>query len=107
MRGYRALRYDKGIFNPPPTGGPSASLCPQNLHLRYTRDCDKTPISDETVVAHCLTTKEAYDKRKWMKSMGLWLKGQEQLLPRYGGVLVRGDDLPYSAAVAYYNSLRQ
>ena len=62
--------------------GPSASPCPRNRATRYTRDCDKTPISAETVVAHCLTTKEAADKRKWMRRMGLWLKGQEQLLPR-------------------------
>lgn len=54
----------------------------QTTPPRYTRDCEKTPISADTVVAHCLTTKEAADKLKWMKSMGLWLIGGEKLLPR-------------------------
>lgn len=50
-------------------------------HFRYTRDCEQTPISADTVVAHCLTTKNAGDKLKWMKTMGLWLVGREQLAP--------------------------
>lgn len=40
-----------------------------------------TPLSSETVVAHCLTTKSAVDKLKWMKEMKLWLVDQQVLLP--------------------------
>lgn len=47
--------------------------------LRYIRECHKTNISEETVVAHCLTTKKAGDKLSWMKTMGLWLVDMEPL----------------------------
>lgn len=41
-------------------------------HSMYTRNCDKTPISNATVVAHCRSRKKIGDKISWMKQANLW-----------------------------------
>lgn len=69
------------------------------MHARYTRECGRTPISPETVVAHCVAKKIAHEKLKWMKNKGLWLADKETLShfppPRPTSV-----DLPASATAA-------
>ena len=52
-------------------GGPFiVTLLP---HSAFTRRCIDTPISNETVVAHCYERKVA-NKISWMKEENLWLK---------------------------------
>lgn len=41
-------------------------------HSRYTRKCSTTPISNETVVAHCVARKNAGAKTSWMQESNLW-----------------------------------
>lgn len=41
-------------------------------HSTYTRFCGKTPISNSTVVAHCISSKSVGGKRDWMQGMDLW-----------------------------------
>ncbi|CAM9494707.1 unnamed protein product, partial [Pylaiella littoralis] len=48
----------------------SVTLLP---HSKYTRRCGTTPISAETIVAHCLDpTKRANAKTIWMQQQNLW-----------------------------------
>lgn len=41
-------------------------------HNMFTRVCDETPVSNDTVVAHCHTEKNAAAKLGWMKDLNLW-----------------------------------
>ncbi|CAM9760594.1 unnamed protein product [Ectocarpus sp. 12 AP-2014] len=41
-------------------------------HSTYTRMCNRTPVSNTTVVAHCMSKKTPGCKRDWMHSMDLW-----------------------------------
>ncbi|CAM9181303.1 unnamed protein product [Ectocarpus sp. 4 AP-2014] len=45
------------------------SLLPHN---KYTRSCRRTPISIETVVAHCISTDKGEGMATWMKEAHLW-----------------------------------
>ncbi|CAM9532572.1 unnamed protein product, partial [Ectocarpus fasciculatus] len=45
------------------------SLLPHN---RYTRSCRKRPISNDTIVAHCVSTDKGAGMATWMKEAGLW-----------------------------------
>lgn len=42
-------------------------------HNKYTRDCDKTPVSDETIVAHCHTWGPVERRISTMKERGVWV----------------------------------
>lgn len=42
-------------------------------HNIYTRLCMVTPLSEITVVAHCMSNKRANSKMGWMRDAGLWL----------------------------------
>lgn len=69
----------------------TVSLLP---HSTYTRRCDKTPISERTVVAHCLSAKVAHTKIDWMKEKGLWLVEDEPVeLPSTTGGNVTNSSL--------------
>lgn len=41
-------------------------------HSRYTRICSGTLLSNETVVAHCISRQKADDKTLWMQEKDLW-----------------------------------
>ncbi|CBJ32319.1 Acetyltransferase (isoleucine patch superfamily protein) [Ectocarpus siliculosus] len=41
-------------------------------HSTYTRICASTPVSNTTVVAHCLSSKTPQSKADWMHRMDLW-----------------------------------
>ncbi|CAM9107488.1 unnamed protein product, partial [Ectocarpus sp. 13 AM-2016] len=47
----------------------TVSLLPHN---KYTRSCRRTPISVETVVAHCISTEKGEGMATWMKEAHLW-----------------------------------
>lgn len=51
------------------TGGVDVVLLP---HDKFTRVCKYTPISNETIVAHCLRDQNADAKLDWMKEKDLW-----------------------------------
>lgn len=42
-------------------------------HSAFTRDCRSTPISNETVVAHCHSRKKVGRRVSWMHEANLWL----------------------------------
>ena len=48
-------------------------------HSAFTRHCDKTPISNETVVAHCHSRKFVSRRVSWMEEANLWLVGDNDL----------------------------
>lgn len=50
-------------------------------HSTYIRHCDQSPISDETVVAHCRSKKEDKDKESWMKGANLWFVNSTSYVP--------------------------
>lgn len=41
-------------------------------HNTFTRQCTRTPINNETMVAHCFHKKRADAKTSWMKELNLW-----------------------------------
>ncbi|CAM9501366.1 unnamed protein product, partial [Ectocarpus fasciculatus] len=41
-------------------------------HSKYTRSCMRTPISLDTVVAHCISTDKGEGMATWMKEAHLW-----------------------------------
>ena len=41
-------------------------------HNKFTRHCAGTPITNETVVAHCFHRKAASAKTSWMQQLDLW-----------------------------------
>lgn len=45
------------------------SLLPHN---KFTRQCDSTPISNDTIVAHCRSKKIPSDKTNWMQEQDIW-----------------------------------
>lgn len=42
-------------------------------HSAFTRQCGNTPISSETVVAHCHSRKHVVKRVSWMQEANLWL----------------------------------
>eukprot|EP00903_Cladosiphon_okamuranus_P018134 g16688.t1 len=48
-------------------------------HDKYTRLCLVTPLSEITVVAHCLSQKRAGAKIDWMRDAGLWPDDEEDI----------------------------
>ena len=42
-------------------------------HSKFTRICRSTPVSNDTVVAHCFREKKAGAKLDWMQELNLWL----------------------------------
>ncbi|CAN0483397.1 unnamed protein product [Ectocarpus sp. 12 AP-2014] len=46
-------------------------------HSTYTRICAHHPVSNTTVVAHCLTSKTPASKLSWMQRMDLWSVDKE------------------------------
>lgn len=68
LRYYSSTGIGKGVVTSLP-GDFTVALLP---HSRYTRRCDHTPISDKTVVAHCLSRKTDDDKEHWMRDAQLW-----------------------------------
>lgn len=69
MRFEASTGFGRGVI--PGVGGGDivVTLLP---HGMFTRICDSTPISSETVVAHCRSKKRATAKRSWMKTANLW-----------------------------------
>lgn len=41
-------------------------------HNKFTRNCNKTPISNETIIAHCNSPKTIHFRRKWMEEENLY-----------------------------------
>ncbi|CAM9806051.1 unnamed protein product [Ectocarpus sp. 8 AP-2014] len=41
-------------------------------HNKYTRSCRRTPISNDTVVAHCVSSDKGEGMATWMKEAHLW-----------------------------------
>lgn len=68
MNFYNSTGIGKGIVTSLP-GNFTVALLP---HSKYIRHCDETPISNDTVVAHCRSRKKDGDKLRWMKSAHLW-----------------------------------
>ena len=46
-------------------------------HSMFTRLCKKTPLSNQTVVAHCYSDKDAGKKTEWIQSANLWSVEEE------------------------------
>lgn len=82
MQYLNSTRVGRGIVKDLPDNF-TVSLLP---HSTYTRRCDVTNLSEQTVVAHCLSKKIAGNKVTWMKEEGLWLVEDEPLkLPPASG----------------------
>ncbi|CAN0395133.1 unnamed protein product [Laminaria digitata] len=41
-------------------------------HSKFTRICRRTPVSNDTMVAHCIQKHNAYAKLGWMQQLNLW-----------------------------------
>ena len=50
-------------------------------HSAFTRKCNRTPISNETVVAHCYTQRKVGNKVSWMQKEHLWLTNSSSSWP--------------------------
>lgn len=72
MRYRRSERFGKGtIANLSSADGESFEvvLLPHNT---FTRQCLHTPVTNETMVAHCFHAKRAGAKTAWMQKLNLW-----------------------------------
>lgn len=72
MRYLPSTEIGRGVVTGIPGGNFTIILLPHN---KYTRRCDSSPISDETVIAHCRARKEGGEKESWMVKANVWLVG--------------------------------
>ena len=66
MRHYRSTGVGRGVLTAQP-GHFVVALLPHN---KYTRDCNKTTISSEAIIAHCFPR---HNREKAMKEASMWL----------------------------------
>lgn len=68
MRSYKSTRVGFGVVGDLP-GNFTVSFLPHN---KYTRNCEETPISSETIVVHCF---HRTNRKREMMNANMWLVG--------------------------------